>query len=239
MLSRRSNMSLLEFIEICYLNKYLKWYLIITYNSFKENREYNSSIHEKHHVVPDSFGGVNDLSNLAILTFKEHYICHLLLTKFIKKSEYKRKMTFSLHTFFHFDNNRKLNIKRSAIYENHKKLYVQALKDRGATNLNETIYKFKNRKTLEEFTGRSSDFVKAFDLTPQEVQFLLSRLREKNNFKHIKEWGIYLDDLEKYSYELAYPKRTHPTTTCEFCYKEMTKFNYKRWHGDNCKLSSV
>lgn len=36
---------------------------------------------ERHHIIPRSLGGSNDNTNLVTLTAREHYICHLLLTK--------------------------------------------------------------------------------------------------------------------------------------------------------------
>ena len=36
---------------------------------------------EEHHIVPKSFGGTNEKSNLVLLTAREHYICHWLLAK--------------------------------------------------------------------------------------------------------------------------------------------------------------
>lgn len=34
---------------------------------------------EKHHIIPKCIGGTNSKDNIAILTAKEHYICHKLL----------------------------------------------------------------------------------------------------------------------------------------------------------------
>lgn len=36
---------------------------------------------EVHHIIPKSLGGSDDKSNLVVLTLKEHFIVHLLLTK--------------------------------------------------------------------------------------------------------------------------------------------------------------
>lgn len=36
---------------------------------------------EKHHIVPKCLGGNDDIENLAELTSREHYICHLLLVR--------------------------------------------------------------------------------------------------------------------------------------------------------------
>lgn len=45
---------------------------------------------ELHHILPKSLGGTNETCNLIKLTAKEHYIAHLLLTKFIfGKDRYK------------------------------------------------------------------------------------------------------------------------------------------------------
>ena len=40
---------------------------------------------ETHHILPRSLGGTDDKSNLVNLLAREHFICHLLLTKMYKK----------------------------------------------------------------------------------------------------------------------------------------------------------
>ena len=39
---------------------------------------------EKHHIIPQSLGGSNDSENIVKLTAREHFICHLLLTKMVE-----------------------------------------------------------------------------------------------------------------------------------------------------------
>lgn len=46
-------------------------------NRSKSDEEY----YEKHHIIPKALGGLNDTSNLVLLTAKEHYIAHWLLYK--------------------------------------------------------------------------------------------------------------------------------------------------------------
>ena len=46
---------------------------------------------EKHHIIPKSLGGSNKKENIAILTAKEHFMAHLLLTKCLDGKE-KAKM---------------------------------------------------------------------------------------------------------------------------------------------------
>lgn len=40
---------------------------------------------EIHHIIPKSLGGSDEQANLVTLSAREHFICHLLLTKIYKK----------------------------------------------------------------------------------------------------------------------------------------------------------
>lgn len=40
---------------------------------------------EKHHIAPRCMGGTNEFNNLTTLTYREHFIAHLLLTKIYKE----------------------------------------------------------------------------------------------------------------------------------------------------------
>jgi hypothetical protein len=64
-------------------NKYAKWYYAIIDKALSEKRKkFRSDIHyDRHHIVPTSLGGSNDISNKVWLTPKEHFICHTLLVK--------------------------------------------------------------------------------------------------------------------------------------------------------------
>ena len=60
-------------------NKYLK-----CYNNIICNATVRKSIEgytESHHILPRSMGGSNEKANLVNLTAREHFICHILLTK--------------------------------------------------------------------------------------------------------------------------------------------------------------
>lgn len=69
---------------------YEKIYFNIIENSRRKERSKNDSVYyEKHHIVPLSLGGSNDKNNLVLLTAKEHFLCHLLLTKIYKHKDKK------------------------------------------------------------------------------------------------------------------------------------------------------
>lgn len=59
-------------------NKYSIWYHSIIGNA--QNRTASGYI-EKHHIMPRSLGGSDDITNIVKLTSREHFVCHLLLVK--------------------------------------------------------------------------------------------------------------------------------------------------------------
>jgi DNA-binding XRE family transcriptional regulator len=62
-------------------NKYTKWYVnIITQAKLDVNNRIEGYF-EKHHIIPRSMGGTDAKDNIVKLTAREHFICHLLLTK--------------------------------------------------------------------------------------------------------------------------------------------------------------
>lgn len=52
--------------------------------------------YENHHINPKSNGGDNDPKNLVLLTAREHFLAHYLLTKFTT-GDLRQKMIFALH----------------------------------------------------------------------------------------------------------------------------------------------
>jgi hypothetical protein len=74
-------------------NKYTKWYFAI----IEHAKIYPSEIFEKHHIIPKSLNGTNDRENLIMLSFRQHFICHKLLTKMLEDRDSKRKMVYALH----------------------------------------------------------------------------------------------------------------------------------------------
>ena len=73
-------------------NKYTTWYLSIISKASKRTlvEEYT----EIHHIIPKSLGGSNDPSNLVKLTAREHFVCHMLLTKMVEGNA-KQKMVYA------------------------------------------------------------------------------------------------------------------------------------------------
>ena len=64
-----------------------------------ENRiKHRGIYYENHHIIPKCLNGTNDENNLVLLTAKEHYLCHKLLT-YIYKGNKKIGFAYHLMTF--------------------------------------------------------------------------------------------------------------------------------------------
>ncbi|MCS7316844.1 MAG: HNH endonuclease [Candidatus Dojkabacteria bacterium] len=114
------------------------YYSII--NHRKANPVPKDQYKELHHILPRSLGGKNNKDNLVYLTPKEHFICHLLLTKMFNEQEKREKMIKAFFAMKHWKNGyqnrytpKSIN---SRIYEKLKKEFaeIQSKKQKGERN---------------------------------------------------------------------------------------------------------
>lgn len=82
-------------------NKWTKWYMELMDSRKRMDRKretFRSTLHS-HHIIPKSMGGSNKKENLVLLTPREHYIAHMMLTKMTTGKHY-RGMIFAAMRFF-------------------------------------------------------------------------------------------------------------------------------------------
>ena len=146
------------------MNKYTQWYNAITERA--SNRILDGYT-EKHHVVPRSLGGNNDLTNLVNLTAREHFICHWLLTK-MHTGEAKAKMVYALNGMKRSNEfaQRYETAITSRVYENLKKefskVHSATMKGRPAHNKGIPASEEQKRKNRESALGKKhTDSAKA------------------------------------------------------------------------------
>lgn len=80
---------------------------------------------ETHHIIPKSLGGSNLKENLVNLTAREHFICHLLLTK-MYEGDAKKKMIHAAWAMATLENDNQQRYKiTSKIYESLRIKYAK------------------------------------------------------------------------------------------------------------------
>ena len=199
-------------------------YTKIYYNII--NRAKNRSISgytEKHHIIPRSLGGTNDTENIAILTAKEHFICHLLLIKMVEE-DMKYKMVY-------------------AAWQQARPRYYTGLKvtSRVYEMLRIELSKSYTGRKRAPFTEQAKANMKAAAQTrnnPPMTEHRLQRIREgvAKREKLTGEQNPFFGkthSVETIEKIVSINKRVY---TCPHCNKEGASNVMQRWHFENCKF---
>ena len=216
----------IHFYKIFLSNKYSKWYLYIISSALTENRKRTTQYFEAHHIIPKSLAPefanfrLNNW-NKVLLTPKEHFICHLLLTKMVT-GDMRSKMIYAL---WHMRNQKNQYQERrytSRLYNLYKKKMQEQLSvDRKGKTLEELHgpekgsairAKFKERKTR----GKVSD---------TERNKLSTGMKEMHQ---TRPWKRFMQT-----------NGCLPKGTCPHCNKTMDVGNLGKYHNDKCKLRQI
>lgn len=215
-------------INIFLPNKYTRWYYAIVNGS--KNRISFGYV-EKHHIIPKSFGGSNDVSNIAVLTAREHFICHRLLSK-MTEGKNKRKMHYALWCLAKLSpanskhkGDRKITSRTfSIIREDYSKTVSYFLKHRkqSAEHIENHAASIRGKSLSEEHKKKLSSAVKGIPFSEER----------KKNMKGPKPW-ISAQMKERHQQSNSTPIKT--LIACEHCGKIMNKCNIAKYHGPKCK----
>lgn len=118
------------------MNKYEKWYNQIT----STGKKYREPGLERHHIVPRSLGGNDDIENITFITPRAHFVCHWLLIKIHPAGEEHWKMLNALRMMrAENPNQKRYNTKiTSRVYAKLKEEYalIQSKRVKGENNPN-------------------------------------------------------------------------------------------------------
>ncbi len=211
-------------------NKYTNWYNSIV--SRAQSRILHNSIYtEKHHVIPKSLNGSNDISNIAILTPREHFICHLLLTKMVV-GPHRRSMWYASYMMCKGSNRYKPNART---YEKLKQNMIAANKERPGPNLGKT-FSAEARANMSAaskgvpkglFTKEHIDNMRKPKTEEHKQNLSTARLGKSWGYKHTDDTKAKMSNWQS-----GIPKEK---VKCKFCNKETSVLNHIKWHGNKCK----
>lgn len=211
-------------------NKYTTWYyLIVEYARQNVNRD---GYHEKHHIIPKSLGGSNNLDNIVKLSPKEHYICHLLLTKMVEGDE-QRKMWFAAYMMMRGIRRHKPSAR---MYELLKQKMRDALKEKPGPNKGKIMSEEQKIKiSLSQkgipkgpFSDEHKEKLKKPKSPEHKKKISEARIGKSWGHKHSVETKKKMSEWQK-----GIPKSK---IKCEHCDKVISNLNYQRWHGNRCKF---
>ena len=184
-------------------NKYLKWYNSIIDKAQKRNWNKVDFYVEKHHIVPRCLGGTDDKNNLVTLTAREHFICHLLLTK-ITSGQEKYKMISAYSKMFSSGKDNQRYKPNSRFFEMSKKLSSEMMKENNPTRLKSVRDKMslnswtkkENAEQIKQKISNNKIGVKLNLTDEQRIQRSKTKLAEKNGMYGKTHRADTLDKLK-------------------------------------------
>jgi hypothetical protein len=196
-------------------NKYTKIYLRIVEQA--KDRTINEHT-ESHHIIPKSMGGSNRKDNLVRLTVREHYICHLLLTK-MTTGVSRQKMFLALDCFTKSITNRKVYVNSRVIAQarTESAQYLSELRKGSATRPIGTY------NHSAETKAKQSVSAKGIIKRPAGFKHDSSTVEKMRNNRKGKGLGNI-------------PWNKGLEQVCPHCGKHV-KGTLNRWHGDRCKFN--
>lgn len=205
------------------------------------DRSYNRTLNtytERHHIIPRCFGGSNEITNIAILTSREHFICHLLLYKMQTTKRAKHQMLTAVIMMKGKD------INNSKLYEHARKTFSKMHSD-SISGVNHPMYgtartgkdnpfygKTHTVETRKKLSDSRSGMIMAKDTRDGQKKWITKEDFETHNFYVGATSGNTLSDETKRKISEAQKKKQ--VVKCPHCGKEGT-INMSRYHFDNCK----
>jgi hypothetical protein len=238
-------------------NKYTSWYNTIIDRA--KLRQYNINEYtEHHHIIPKSLGGDDLDSNIVELTAREHFICHLLLTKMVVgDNKYRMAKAASMminvigpnQTRYKVTNRIYEILKHSIVVPTEVRLKMAVsqknrFKDTPGTFLGKH-HSLETRKKMSKSAanpkseawklsasanrkGREAPNKGKPHTEESKKKISQAMMGEKNPF--FGKQHTVEQRQKKRAEKLASPKKI-----CYHCNTEVDAMNFGRWHGDKCK----
>lgn len=173
-------------------NKYKLWYYKIILKAKRRTKDF---IGEIHHIIPKSMNGSNKNVNLVKLTFREHFICHLLLTKMCIDKKNEIKMIWALHRITYSGNH-----KNSKTYSLVRKKFISNLKENHPSKTKKWRKNVSNgvKKSWKKDYNRKKQTSDRMKRNWIENRTILCEYNKNNSLKGIKAYQ------EKNKYKIEY-----------------------------------
>jgi hypothetical protein len=200
-------------------------YDAIINNAKSFNRKRSKTFYfEKHHIIPTCIGGDDKETNKVLLTAKEHFVCHHLLTK-LHPNDKSLHSAFWLMCIYTSANQQRVKATSLTFAIAKQKISEIARERRIEFNKNNPRSGSKNGMFGTHRNGRENPFYGKThsDKTKQ----MISETKSKNP-------TIWTED-QKEKLKRSWDNR--PIISCIHCGKQSIHVgNMKRYHFENCKI---
>jgi hypothetical protein len=217
-----------------YNNKYSKWYfgIIEAAKSRKEN-----VAGEWHHIIPKSLGGNDNKDNVVLLTFREHYVAHALLTKM-------NPSTALIHAFWCMSFMNREKYQNSHLYEIAKSAYVKSIsgsnhwmKTKQSKEKISKSWDEERKNNYAEKVSGENHWTKKKNME-EHAKLMRSKLTREILVENGKRSLFVTDNPMKQQAIAQRFKKPKEIVVCPHCNKSGGKPVMIRYHFDKCKLRS-
>lgn len=213
-------------------NKYTECYYRIINKAIDRTELIGYS--EKHHIIPKSLGGSNEVSNLVKLTAREHFICHLLLLKMLSGINLS-KMCYAAWQLSRSAKLKGINI-NNRLYAKLRKQLSESL-----TGQKRKPFSEQAKKNISIAHMGSKNYMYGRKHSPETIIKIKANIPDKSG-KNNPFYGkthspetIAIIAQKSSATQKGIPK---PKSPCKYCGVLVAANIMKRYHGDNCKLKS-
>jgi hypothetical protein len=204
-------------------NKYTKWYYGIINSALAWKSD---GYTEKHRIIPGCMGGKYVPGNVAHLTAREHFVCHLLLTKMVTKEPYLSKLKYAAILLYSV-HDQKIS---SRLYEALKSNIKQTPEwiEKRTAHFKGRVSPTKGMVAWNKgLTKETNESVRRASVQPNGTvpwnKGVPAAEEHKNNIKHgMKNANISYEHMRK-------------MVKCNCCGVESTQSAITRYHNDKCK----
>jgi len=189
---------------------------------------------ESHHIIPRSLGGDDSKENLVTLTAREHFVCHLLLTK-MTEGLFRQKMLYAVFCLMNFKNEftKERYIPTSRTFARLRELYIKTVSDR-----------LTGRKRSIESRAKQSATMTGRKLSPGHAEKVarsnrIRNLANKGKPAHNKGISGPMKGVPKTEAHKANMRKPKSKLECPHCHKQGGSSQMKRWHFANCKMFTL
>ncbi len=244
--------------DILLSNKYSRWYFGIIDKARGQNRRRKRDLYyERHHVLPvclyPQFS--KDEDNLVLLTAREHFVCHWLLTKMVHEKRHYQQLLNALgkmmqaaiwherdiiRSGWRYEVCRKAHSKRCSIImsEMHK---GKTISPQQREKLRIASTGLRHTAEAKEKIAASKRGVPRSEETKEKLRrATVEQLKRQGHPNRGKLWSEEQRERRRAKYRefghhMTGRKNPSPLVTCPHCGMTMSARPAGRWHFDKCK----
>jgi hypothetical protein len=129
-------------------NKYTKWYWTII-----ANPDTSATYTERHHIIPVSMGGGDELTNIARLSARQHFVAHLLLIK-MTDGENRDKAISAIRQMRRASKGQKRYVPSGRIYAMIKKLMSKQQSERAKRMWQDPEFRTRHKASTDAYNAK-------------------------------------------------------------------------------------